>query len=117
MGATRVLGMEIYAEAAGDKEVMQFVVRSFERALQVAENITAAAGDEDPLVFTPGDELAGFYPQMTASPYQETAETDPIGDLLGIATRLSDAGAGDYWDDADRRVRNQFAENQLLEID
>lgn len=112
-----LLGMEIYAEAAGDKEVMQFVVRSFERALQVAENITAAPGDEDPLVFTAGDELVGFYPQMTASPYWETAETDPIGDLLGLATRLSEAGEGDYWDDADRRVRNQFAENQLLDIE
>jgi hypothetical protein len=112
-----LLGMEIYAEAAGDKEVMDFVARSFEWALQAGENITAAAGDEDPIVFTLGDELTGFYPQMTDSPYWETAETDPVGDLLGVGTRLSEAGVRDYWDDVDRRVRNQFAENQLLDID
>jgi hypothetical protein len=112
-----LLGMEIYAEAAGDKEVMQFVVRSFERSLLIGVNTTNPPGDEDPVVLTPGDELVGFYPEGTTSPFWETCETDAIGDMVAIATRLSEIGAGDYWDDADRRVRNQFAENQLLEID
>jgi len=112
-----LLGMEIYAEAADDKEVMQFVVRSFERSLLLGANTTNPPGDEDPLVLTPGDELVGFYPEGTSSTFWETCETDAVGDMVAIATRLSEAGQGDFWDDADRRVRNQFAENQLLEID
>jgi hypothetical protein len=112
-----LLGMEKFAEATGDKEVMEFVVRSFEYALSLDVNFTTGPGDESVFTLTPGEELIGFFPDMTHSPYLETAETDPIADLLALATRLSEAGMGDYWDDADRRVRNQLAENQLLEID
>ena len=31
--------------------------------------------------------------------------------------KLSEAGAGDYWDDADRWIRNMFAEGQLTSTD
>ena len=37
--------------------------------------------------------------------------------MIGLALKLSAAGWGDYWDDADRWIRNQFAENQLLQAD
>jgi hypothetical protein len=112
-----LLGMQKYAEAVGDKEVMEFVVKGLEYALSLDVNFTTGPGDESVFVLTPGEELLGYFPDMTHSPYQETAETDGIGDLLAIAARLSEAGVGDYWDDVDRRVRNQLAENQLLEID
>src|SRR5208282_4765029 len=36
-------------------------------------------------------------------------------DMIGIATKLTQAGVGDYWDDLDRWTRNQFAENQLTD--
>ncbi len=35
--------------------------------------------------------------------------------MIGVGLKLSEAGAGDYWDDVDRWVRNQFAENQLTD--
>jgi DUF1680 family protein len=40
-----------------------------------------------------------------------------IGDMIAMAIKLSLAGAGDYWDDADRWFRNQFAEQQLVDGD
>ncbi len=38
-----------------------------------------------------------------------------LADLVGLAIRLTDAGAGDYWDDVDAIVRNQLAEQQLTD--
>ncbi len=35
-----------------------------------------------------------------------------IGDLVALSIRLCDAGAGDYWDQADSLIRNMLAENQ-----
>ena len=40
-----------------------------------------------------------------------------VADMIAIAIRLSEAGAGDYWDDADRWIRNHFFENQMLSAD
>jgi hypothetical protein len=34
--------------------------------------------------------------------------------MIAVAIKLSQADVGDYWDDADRWIRNQFAENQML---
>jgi hypothetical protein len=33
--------------------------------------------------------------------------------MLALAAKLSEAGLGDYWDDLDRWVRNQFTAQQL----
>ncbi len=38
-----------------------------------------------------------------------------LGDLIGMAIRLSDSGLGDYWDDVDACVRNQLAEAQMTD--
>ena len=35
--------------------------------------------------------------------------------MIGIGLKLSAAGVGDYWDDVDKWIRNQFAENQLMD--
>jgi hypothetical protein len=35
--------------------------------------------------------------------------------MIGLALKLSQAGVGDYWGDAERWVRNQFAEGQLTD--
>ena len=37
------------------------------------------------------------------------------GDMTYLALKLSDAGVGDYWDDADRYIRNHLAELQLTD--
>lgn len=40
-----------------------------------------------------------------------------VGDLIAFAIRLSDAGAGDYWDQVDSLVRNVLAEAQYTNPD
>jgi hypothetical protein len=41
-----------------------------------------------------------------------TCETCALADLQHLAILLSEAGAGDYWDDVERVARNQLIENQ-----
>ncbi len=40
-------------------------------------------------------------------------ESSGLSDMIAAAIKLSQQGAGDYWDDADRWIRNQFVESQL----
>jgi hypothetical protein len=37
--------------------------------------------------------------------------------MVALAIRLSDQGVGDYWEDVDQYVRNQFIEHQLTRVD
>src|SRR5262249_24786622 len=63
-----------------------------------------------------GTPLVGFFPEFYVPRYR-SCETDTISDMLGLAVKLSTAGLADYWDDVDRWVRNQFAEQQLTSTD
>jgi hypothetical protein len=54
----------------------------------------------------------GFFPENVA-PGCSNSEGCPVADMLSIALILSKTGAADYWDDADRWLRNYFAELQL----
>jgi len=38
-----------------------------------------------------------------------------IGDMTWLATRMSSAGIGDYWEDIDQWVRNQLIEYQMID--
>jgi hypothetical protein len=111
-----LVAMERYAEQSGDKEVMEFVVRAYQRAKFFSGGFRYGVSDYD-IVETPGAGLVGFFPEWTSSPEWQTCETDQVADMICIALRLSAAGVGDYWDDADRWIRNQFAENQLVDTD
>jgi len=111
-----VLAMEKYAEVSGDKALMEFVIRAFERAKFLGANFVYGTSDYD-IVESPGAGLLGFFPEWTYSPVWQTCETDQVADMIYIALRLSEAGIADYWDDADRWIRNQFAENQLVTTD
>lgn len=72
-----------------------------------------------------GDTLVGFFPEGLRDKdgsYQyaygkESAETCEIADMITIALMLTGLGYDDCWDDADRWVRNQFAENQMMSSD
>ena len=52
----------------------------------------------------------GFFSEWTTT--LAACETCEVADMIGLAVRLTDAGMGDYWDDVDGYVRNQFAEQQ-----
>jgi len=47
----------------------------------------------------------------------ETSELCEVAQMIALALKLTEAGAGDYWDDVDRWTRNMLAEGQLRRSD
>ncbi|MDP6438551.1 MAG: glycoside hydrolase family 127 protein [Candidatus Brocadiia bacterium] len=97
--AVPLLGMLDYALAAGDAEMAEFVRASFEWGKGK------------------GEMSVGYFPENIDNTEYEGSETCEVAGMIGLALKLSEAGLGDYWDDADRWTRNQFAENQLRRAD
>ena len=91
-----LLSMVEYAAAVRDRELLEWLRSSYEWAK------------------TQGSSLVGFFPEMI-KPNYPSCESCEVADMIGVAVKLSTAGAGDYWDDVDRWARNQFAESQLTE--
>jgi DUF1680 family protein len=94
-------GIADYAAAANDRELASFARSSYEWARAT------------------GSPLVGFFPEYINDwpddrPYRD-CETCCTADMIQIAMTLTEAQQGDYWDDVDRYVRNQFVEMQLLE--
>ena len=94
-------GISDYAAAAGDRELASFARSSYEWAR------------------TTGSPLVGFFPEYINDwpddrPYID-CETCCTADMIQIAMTLTEAQQGDYWDDVDRYLRNQFVEMQLLD--
>ena len=69
----------------------------------------------------------GFIPtfmgaEPTAGHMADEGATNPIkmegcflGDLVALTVRLSESGYGDYWEDADRLIRNHLIEAQVTD--
>ena len=57
--------------------------------------------------------VAGRRPQD----HHNRTEGCGVADMLVLAVKLTDAGLGDYWDDADHIVRNQLAAQQFISLD
>jgi hypothetical protein len=83
-----------YAGAVNDRELIGYVKKNYE------------------CFKSRGHSLTGFFPE-SAIPDYPSCETCEIADMIALSLRLTSLGAGDYWDDADRWLRNQFCENQL----
>ncbi len=67
-----------------------------------------------------GETLMGYFPEnLGPAPGAacNTTEFCEVAEMTYLALRLSTAGVADYWDDADRWLRNMWAEGQLLETD
>ncbi len=92
-----LIGMLEYADAAKDKELLEFCRKSFVWAK------SPAAG------FGP---VTGFAPEF-ADPNYATSEGCAVGDMEVLACNLSAFGAGDFYEDAERWARNYFSEIQL----
>ena len=60
-----------------------------------------------------GNTLMGYFPEHLFNEELEHSELCEVADMIAIALKLTDAGAGDFLDDVDRWVRNMFAEGQL----
>jgi len=94
-----LLGILEYALAAEDADLADFVRKSFEWGR------------------SKGETTVGYFPENVENTEYEGSESCEVAGMIGLALKLSAAGQGDYWDDADRWIRNQFAENQLRRSD
>jgi hypothetical protein len=65
---------------------------------------------------TQGCDLVGFFPEFIVPDYP-SSEICEVADMLAIAVKLSQSGAGDYYSDIERWTRNQFVANQLQRCD
>jgi hypothetical protein len=91
-------GILNYACAVNDGNLKEFVRNGYEFAR------------------TYGNSRLGWFPESTHIDGRP-CESCCIADMVGLATRLSDAGVGDYWDDVDMYVRNQLVEQQVINAD
>ncbi len=94
-----LLSMLEYAVVAQDRKVLEFVKGGYAYAK------------------TQGSSRVGFFPELAVNNKYFACESCEIADMIAIALKLTDGGAGDYYDDVDRWVRNQFAEQQLTNGD
>jgi hypothetical protein len=97
-----LLGLLEYATAANDREMLEFVRASFDWA-------------KNPDLPYGVSSLVGWFPEIYLPNYP-TCEGCTVGIMVSLSIKLSEAGAGDYWDTADRWIRNHFAENQLTDL-
>jgi len=104
-----LIGMLEYATTVDDAALIEFVRKSYE----------FGKGAGEPLVGYYAEHVPGFQ-QVTGYELgggHETCETCETADMMLLGLKLTLAGAGDYWDDVDRCVRNQFVENQITRTD
>jgi len=94
-------GLLEYGIVAGDTRVCDFVRSSYE------------------YMRTYGINRIGFIPCLAAGggDKHNWMEGCLLGDLMALTVKMSRAGIGDYWDDADRLIRNHMAEAQLINRD
>jgi DUF1680 family protein len=102
--AIGLLSMLEYATAAGDRETAQFVRTSFEWAKTQRDSPFGVST------------LVGWFPEWYYPEYP-SCEGCMAADMVALAVKLSAAGLGDYWDDVDRWVRNDYSEQQLTSPD
>jgi DUF1680 family protein len=93
-----------YATKADDKDTAQFVKASFDWAV---------AQQGSPFGVST---LVGWFPEWYYPEYP-SCEGCMAADMVSLAVKLSVAGVGDYWDEVDRWVRNDFFEQQLTSSD
>ena len=94
-----LLGLLEYATVAEDAELTEFVRISYE------------FGKDH------GNALMGWFPEHALGVENELGEICGVALMLNLAVKLTQAGVGDYWDDIDRWVRNQFIEGQLTDYE
>ena len=103
-----LLNMLEYAIPANDQCLLDFIVKSYEWARAQGESRIIGSRRREPVW------PLGCFSEHLNSNSHETIETCEVADMIGIALKLSAGGIGDYWDDVDGWIRNQFAESQIV---
>ena len=97
--AFTLLGLLDFALATDDRELAEFCATAYEQGK------------------TKAVDLVGFMPEFYGDPDYPSTELCEVAQMISLACKLSEAGLGDYWRDADRWIRNMFAEGQCLRVD
>ena len=93
-----LLAMLEYARVTGDESLLELANKGYNYGK------------------TQGNVLVGYFPEWLFSEQSKRSELCEVADMVALGIKLSEAGAGDYWDDVDRWIRNMFAEGQLTPI-
>ena len=99
-----------YATTVDDDKLIEFVKNGYEFAKVNGEPLLGYYPEHAPGF----DDVEGY--ELNTAHYA-TCETCEVADMLVLGLKLTLAGVGDYWDDVDRCLRNQFVENQILKTD
>jgi len=110
-----LLNMLEYALPANDYVLLEFIKKSFEWARRQGEQTLVAFSTPNTSAEYAEEWHLGYFPERLFATNHEEAETCEVADMIGIGLKLSATGVGDYWDDVDQWIRNQFAENQLMD--
>ncbi len=105
-------GLLEYALIAQELETIEFCRKGYEYAKSCGSPILGYFPS------VPGPDWTGAI-QHTAvlHAFRRISEGCTAADMVAVATKLSQAGVADYWDDVDRYTRNHFAEIQMLRGD
>jgi len=99
MHAYTLLAILEYGCAAGDASLIELARKGYEYGKAC------------------GNVLLGYFPEFINSERLEHSELCEVADMIALGLKLTEAGAGDYWDDVDRWARNMLAEGQLTRTD
>ena len=104
-----LIGILEYATTVDDDDLVEFIKNSYAFGKAAGEPLIGYYAEHVPgFAEVTGHELPGRH---------TTCETCEVADMLALGVKLSKAGAGEYWEDVDRCVRNQFVENQITRTD
>lgn len=96
--AVTLLGVIRYAVSTGDQRALEWGKRVFDRAKEYGSSF-------------------GWFPERVVPSKAHGCETCAIVDMMESAMWLARGGYEEYWEDAERFLRNQLLESQLLSKD
>ena len=109
------------AQATNDKNLLEFVIKSFDWAKTKGELLTGFFPNHLPSESWDGPTIEGEFDEGLTPELFDTdmdkCELAGVASLIATAISITQSGIATYWDDIDRWVRNIVAESQLMETD
>ncbi len=110
LNTSTLLGLLEYAMAFNDEDAKRRIVQSYE----FAKSLGVPEIGYWPESFPPPDNPNAWPIHVWEN---MTSEGCGIGNMVALSVNLSRYGVADYWEDADRFIRNHFVESQLTRSD